>query len=86
MSSNPKSSKYFILYSADATIPLAVCPYLFKNSFSSEPAFTPMRIGILRAWQAFTTSATFSLEPMFPGFIRMQSTTSAAISANLWLK
>ncbi len=34
---------------AEATIPSEVCPYLFKNSFSKLPAFTPMRMGMLRA-------------------------------------
>ena len=71
--------------SADSTIPSAVGPPCFaRRSFSSEPAFTPMRIGILRSLATATTSCTNGVPPMLPGFRRSPSTPCAsAISASL---
>ena len=61
--------------------------YFFCKSFSSEPAFTPIRIGTLWWRAAATTSLTFWSLPILPGLIRRQSApTSATAMAILWSK
>ena len=61
--------------SADSTMPWAVGPpYLARRSFSSEPALTPMRMGMRRSFAALTTSMTICLPPMLPGLSRRPST------------
>ena len=70
---------------ADSTMPAALGPlYFASRSFSSEPALTPMRIGIRFSLARLTTSCTNALPPMLPGFSRSPSTPcSSAISASL---
>ena len=59
-------------------------PYFFCNFFSNDPAFTPILIGIPCISAQFTTSITFCLDPIFPGFILKQSAPfSATFSAIL---
>jgi len=60
-------------------------PLYFSNiSFSIEPEFTPILIGIFFSLHAFTTFSTFSLFPMLPGFILSLSTpASIAVRAIL---
>ncbi len=59
--------------SALSTIPSAVGQPCFATmSSSSEPAFTPMRMGTLRSRAAFTTSRTRPWLPMLPGLSRTQ--------------
>jgi (E)-4-hydroxy-3-methylbut-2-enyl-diphosphate synthase len=41
--------------------------YFFCKSFSKDPAFTPIRIGILWSLADATTSATLSARPILPG-------------------
>ena len=53
----------------------------------SEPELAPIRIGIPRAFAAFTTSATLSAPPMLPGLMRTAATpASTAFSASEALK
>ena len=68
--------------SALSTIPSAVGqPCRSTMSFSSEPAFTPMRIGTLRSRAAFTTSRTRSRAPMFPGLSRIPCTPAESAAS-----
>ncbi len=48
--------------------------YLRCSSFSSEPALTPMRIGMPLSRAAAITARTRSSRPMLPGLMRRQST------------
>lgn len=58
--------------------------YLSNISFSIEPEFTPILIGMFLSLQALTTFSTLSLPPIFPGFILNLSTPeSIATSAIL---
>ena len=49
-------------------------PNRCRRCFSSEPAFTPIRMGTLRSAAALVTSCTRQVAPMLPGLIRRQST------------
>jgi hypothetical protein len=44
------------------------------------PAFTPMRIGTLRAFASRAMSATFALSVMLPGLRRRQCTPACSAS------
>src|SRR3990167_4906398 len=71
--------------SADSTRACGVgSPYFFCRSFSSEPALTPMRIGIPRSRAASTTALTRSARPILPGLMRRQSTPSSATRRAIW--
>ena len=62
-------------------------PYFARMSFSSEPAFTPMRIGTPRSFDAFTTVPILSAEPMLPGLSLSASTPlSSAFRASFQSK
>ena len=64
---------------ADSTSASGVgSPYFFCRSFSSEPALTPMRIGMPWSRAASITARTRSSRPMLPGLMRRQSTPSSA--------
>ena len=64
---------------ADSTSASGVgSPYLRCSAFSSEPAFTPILIGMLRSRAALITALTRSSRPMLPGLMRRQSTPSSA--------
>ena len=72
--SYPISSIIFTWFKALSTSPSAVTPrYFSSSSFSSEPLFTPTRIGILRSFATSTTAFTRSFAPIFPGLIRILS-------------
>ena len=45
-------------------------PNFLSKSFSSEPALTPMRIGMPLSAAIRVTSSTFQRAPMFPGLMR----------------
>ena len=83
MSSKSQSFSRPTWYSALSTIASGVGPPNFSRMcFSTEPEFTPMRIGRWRAFAAFTTACTRSAPPMLPGFKRILSTPdSIAASA-----
>lgn len=58
-----------------STIALAVgFPYFSNKSFSNEPAFTPILIGIFFSLHLSTTAFTLSSAPIFPGLILTLST------------
>ena len=86
MSLKSSSCSSAALYSALCTIASTLRPYFCSNCSSSEPKFTPMRIGRLRALHARTTSLIRSLPPILPGFMRIASTNSATCSAKRKLK
>ena len=68
--------------SADSTIASGQgSPYLCCRSFSSEPALTPMRIGMPLSRAASITARTRSSRPMLPGLMRRQSTPVSATSS-----
>ena len=70
----PRSSMTATLSRALSTRPSAVTPpYLARISFSREPEFTPTRIGIPRSAALSTTALMRSLEPIFPGLMRILS-------------
>ena len=72
--SYPISSMIRTLSSALSTRPSAVTPpYLAIMSFSSEPLFTPTRIGTLCSPAQSTTAFILSRLPILPGFIRILS-------------
>ena len=50
------------------------CLCFLSMSFSREPEFTPILMGILLPLQASTTAFILYLAPMFPGFILIPST------------
>ena len=83
MSSKSQSFSRPTWYSALSTMASGVGPPNFSRMcFSTEPEFTPMRIGRWRAFAAFTTACTRSAPPMLPGFKRILSTPdSIAASA-----
>ena len=55
-------------------------PYLARMSFSNEPPFTPMRMGMPRCRQASATAFTRSSPPMLPGLMRTLSAPAAMAS------
>ncbi len=78
-SGKSRRSRWSIWRMADSTRAAGVgSPYFFCRSFSSEPALTPMRIGMPLSRAAETTARTRSSRPMLPGLMRRQSTPSSA--------
>ena len=57
--------------------------YFSSNDFSKEPALTPTLMEQLLSFAALRISWTFSLEPMFPGFILKQFAPDFAASIAL---
>ncbi len=86
MSRNPCSSNSEHSHSADSTRASGVAlPYLVSSRLSSDPAFTPMRIGVPAADAARAISLTLSSNClMFPGFTRTAA-HPASIAANTYL-
>ena len=72
MSRNPCSSKSEHSHSADSTSASGVAfPYFSSSRLSSEPAFTPIRIGVPASEAARAISLTLSSNClMLPGFTR----------------
>src|SRR5512132_2349598 len=71
MSKKSSSSRMRASSSALSTSAAAVgAPCLASRSFSSDPAFTPMRIGTLRALASRAISRTLSWYLMLPGLMR----------------
>ncbi len=74
-------------FSADSTSASGVgLPYFSSRSFSSEPAFTPMRIGTPRALASRAIRRTLSWYLMLPGLIRRpwMPASSAAMAYFHW--
>ena len=87
MSKKSSSSRIRASSSALSTSAAAVgAPCLASRSFSSDPAFTPMRIGTLRALASRAISRTLSWYLMLPGLIRSPwiPASSAAIAYFHW--
>src|SRR6476620_7084198 len=72
-------------HSADSTSAAGVAlPYLASSRLSSEPAFTPIRIGVPASVAALAISATLSSNAlMLPGFTRTAA-QPASIAANTY--
>ena len=72
MSRKPCSSKRDASHSADSTSASGVAlPYFFSSRASSDPAFTPIRIGVPASFAARAISLTLSSNClMLPGFTR----------------
>jgi hypothetical protein len=71
MSKKSSSSRMRASCSALSTSASGVgAPYRSSSSFSSDPAFTPMRIGTPRALASRAIRRTLSWYLMFPGLIR----------------
>ena len=70
---------------ADSTNPSAVgFPSRSKISFSKDPEFTPILIGIFLSFAASATIFTLSILPIFPGFnLKADTPFSIAFNANL---
>ena len=68
--SKSKSSRIWICFIALLTIFSDSGIFSSRSSFSSEPALTPILIGIFCCFASETTFSTFSRFPMFPGFKR----------------
>ncbi len=77
MSSSTRTWRRALSTSASGT----GCPYFLRRSFWREPAFTPILTGTFRSLRAPTTSFTFHLAPMFPGFILRPSTPCSKASS-----
>ena len=86
MSRNPCSSNREHSHSADSTSASGVAlPYLASSRLSSEPALTPIRIGIPASEAALAISATLSSNClMLPGLTRTAA-QPASIAANTYL-
>ena len=86
MSPKPCSSNSEASHSADSTSASGVAlPYFSMNRLSSEPALTPMRIGMPAAPAAFATSLTRpSNSLILPGFTRTAA-QPASIAAKMYL-
>src|SRR3984957_12367863 len=86
MSPKPCSSNSEASHSADSTSASGVAlPYFSMNRLSSEPALTPMRIGMPAAPAALATSPTRpSNSLMLPGFTRTAA-QPASIAAKMYL-
>src|SRR5215207_2556655 len=87
MSEKSSSSRMLASYSALSTSAAAVgAPCLASTSFSSDPAFTPMRIGTLRALASRAIRRTLSWYLMLPGLMRSPwiPASSAAIAYFHW--
>ena len=85
MSRNPCSSKSDASHSADSTSASGVAlPYFCSSRRSSEPAFTPIRIGVPGSFAARAISFTLSSNClMLPGFTRTAA-QPASIAANTY--
>ncbi len=85
MSWNPCSSNSEHSHNADSTSASGVAlPYFSSSRRSSEPAFTPIRIGTPASPAAFAISLTLSSNcRMFPGFTRTAA-HPASIAANTY--
>ena len=83
---NPCSSNREHSHSADSTSASGVAlPYLASSRLSSEPALTPIRIGIPASDAALAISATLSSNClMLPGLTRTAA-QPASIAANTYL-
>ena len=81
----PCSSNSEASHSADSTSASGVAlPYLSMNRLSSDPALTPMRIGIPASPAALATSPTRpSNSLMLPGFTRTAA-QPASIAAKMY--
>src|SRR5919197_1397237 len=87
MSKKDSSSRIRASFRALSTSASAVgAPCLARRSLSSEPAFTPIRIGTLRALASRAISRTLSWYLMLPGLIRNPwiPASSAAIAYFHW--
>src|ERR1035438_9072801 len=86
MSRNPCSSNSEHSHSADSTSASGVAlPYLASSRLSSEPALTPILIGIPASVAAWAISATLSSNClMLPGLTRTAA-QPASIAANTYL-
>ncbi len=86
MSRNPCSSNREHSHSAEATSASGVAlPYLASSRASSEPALTPILIGIPASLAAWAISATLSSNClMLPGLTRTAA-QPASIAANTYL-
>ena len=85
--SKSSSSRIRASFSADSTSASGVgAPYRASRSFSSEPAFTPIRIGTPRAFASRAITRTLSWYLMLPGLIRRPwiPASSAAIAYFHW--
>ena len=70
----PISSISCILSRALSTSPSAVTPWYFSTRcFSSDPLFTPTRIGTPYSFAFSTTARTLCSSPILPGLIRILS-------------
>ncbi len=85
MSRKPCSSNSEHSHSADSTSASGVArPYFCSSRLSSDPAFTPIRIGVPASEAAFAISFTLSSNcRMFPGFTRTAA-QPASIAANTY--
>ena len=85
MSPKPCSSNRPASHSADSTSASGVAfPYLSIIRLSSDPALTPMRIGMFASPAALATSLTRpSNSLMFPGLTRTAA-QPASIAANMY--
>ena len=85
MSRNPCSSNREHSHSADSTSASGVAlPYLASSRLSSEPALTPILIGVPASLAARAISATLSSNClMLPGFTRTAA-QPASIAANTY--
>ena len=86
MSPKPCSSNSDASHSADSTSASGVAlPYFFISRGSSEPALTPIRIGMPASPAAFATSLTRpSNSLMLPGFTRTAA-HPASMAAKMYL-
>src|SRR6266536_667949 len=87
MSKKSSSSRMRASFSADSTSASGVgLPYFSRRSFSSEPAFTPIRIGTPRAFASRAIRRTLSWYLMLPGLIRSPwiPASNAAIAYFHW--
>ncbi|CAM5372418.1 hypothetical protein SHIRM173S_08681 [Streptomyces hirsutus] len=85
MSRKPCSSNSDASHSADSASASGVAlPYFRSSRRSSEPAFTPIRIGVPCSPAAFAISLTLSSNClMLPGFTRTAA-QPASIAANTY--
>jgi hypothetical protein len=78
ISSKPMSSRMPTCFAALSTIAAGVgLPNCLRNSFSTEPLFTPMRIGVPRSLAIATMRSTRLRWLMLPGLRRILSTPAS---------
>ena len=74
-SRNSSLSRISICCKADSIIASELGSLYFRSkALLSEPALTPMRMGMPLSRELLTTARTLSSLPIFPGFMRRQST------------